>query len=141
MYAFLCNLTPRSASAKMTNIYHGGLISSFRRYHGTPIPLNESLYGVVYYFHNVRTQLDADNLSKPIWDALKSVAYVDDKLIRFRSSGIFDLRGEGIDVLDLSNMPDYAIGHFLRMIERDDHVLYVEVGKFDFGLFQFGREK
>ena len=80
-------------------------------------------------------------ISKPIWDALKSTAYTDDTLVRFRSSGVFDLRAEGIEVLDLSDMPDYLLEDFLKMIESEDHILYVEIGKFDYGLFQLGYEK
>ena len=103
--------------------------------------MNESLYGFVYYFHKIKTQLDADNLSKPVWDALGTVVYTDDKLVKFRSSAVFDLRATGIEVLDLSDIPDYLLDDFLEMIENEDHILYVEVGKFDYELFQFKYER
>jgi len=60
----------------------------------------------VHIDHRTKTGLDADNLSKPIWDALRLVVYPDDKLIRFRSSTVSDLLTNEIKVFDLSNMPD-----------------------------------
>jgi len=141
MYAFLSNLKPRSVNAQKSEKYKNGIQDAFRHYHGTIPPISGSLYGFIYYFHRVKTELDADNLSKPIWDALKLVAYTDDKIIRFRSSGIFDLQSEQLEILDLSRMPDYVFDDFLRMIESEDHILYVEFGEFDYGLFQFAYEK
>ena len=137
MYSFLCSITPRSVNAKKKDAYYSGLVNAFKHYHGEISPISEYLYGFVYYFHRRRTELDADNLSKPIWDALVSTTYPDDNLILFRSSGLFDLQSEGIEVLDLSNFPDYLFEDFLEMIENEDHILYVELGKFDHGLFQF----
>lgn len=92
MYAFLCNLRPRSVNAKQSEKYKNGIQNAFRHYHGNMPAVSGNLYGFVYYFHRVKTELDADNVSKPIWDALNSVAYADDKIIRFRSSGMFDLQ-------------------------------------------------
>jgi hypothetical protein len=141
MYAFLSNLKPRSVNAQKSERYKNGIQNAFHHYHHTMPTLSGSLYGFIYYFHKVKTELDADNLSKPIWDALKSVAYTDDKIIRFRSSGVFDLQSEQLEILDLSTMPDYVFDDFLRMIESEDHILYVEFGELDYGLFQFGYEK
>jgi hypothetical protein len=144
MYAFLCDfkpysVNPRKASKKAA--YYARIVNAFRHYHSTATLLNQSLYGFVYYFHRHKTQLDADNVSKPVWDALKNAAYQDDKIICFRSSGLFNLQSEGIEVLDLSAMPDYVLEDFLIMIENEDHLLYVEFGKFDYDLFKFGYQK
>ena len=142
MYAFLSNFRPRSVNAEKKHIYYTALVTAFNQYNHTATQTNSDLYGFAYYFHRIKTGLDADNLSKPIWDALRLVAYPDDKLIRFRSSAVFDLQSQGIEVLDLSNMPDEILDDFLEMIDNgDDHILYVELGKFDFGLFQFGYER
>lgn len=141
MYAFLSKLRPRSVNAKKSEEYQHGLARDFRSYHAEEIKIDGNLYGVTYYFHKGKTELDADNLSKPIWDALESIAYVDDKLIKFRTSGVFDLRSEPIEVLDLSNIPDYLFSDFLEMIEKEDHILYVEFGKLNYSLFSFAYEK
>lgn len=142
MYTFLSNFPPRSVNAEKKTAYYTALVTAFQQYNLSAQQLNYDLYGFAYYFHRGKTGLDADNLSKPIWDALKPVAYPDDKLIRFRSSAVFDLQASGIEVLDLSNMPDEILIDFLEMIDNGkDHILYVELGKFNFNLFQFGYEK
>ena len=142
MYAFLSNFRPRSVNAEKKQTYYTALITAFNQYNKTATQVNSDLYGFAYYFHRTKTGLDADNLSKPIWDALRLTAYPDDKLIRFRSSAVFDLQSQGIEVLDLSNMPDEILDDFLQMIDSgDDHILYVELGKFDFSLLEFGYEK
>lgn len=145
MQAFLCNCTPRSVQAKNKKhkaSYYNSLVNAYRKYHTDATPSNNSLYGIVYYFHKIKTQLDADNLSKPIWDALKGKAFNDDYQIRFRSSGLFNLGVENIDELDLTNMPDYVFGDFLEMIDSDSgHILYVEFGEFTYDLIQFGYAK
>ena len=140
MLSFLCNFPPRSVNARRKTAYYSGLVEAFQKYHADITPSSEELYGFVYYFHKRKTQLDADNLSKPIWDALIETAYGDDRQIRFRSAGIFNLAADGIGELDLTNMPDYILGDFLEMIDNDDekHILYVEFGKFNYDLIQFG---
>lgn len=141
MHAFLCEFTPRSVNAKQKVAYYSGLITAYRKYHGSESLVSGTLYGVVYYFHRVKTELDADNLSKPIWDALHRVAFDDDKQIRHRTSGIFDLNAEAIEVLDLSGFPDYLIEDFLKLIdENSNHILYIEFGTFDYDRFKFGLE-
>jgi hypothetical protein len=139
MYSFLRNYTPRSVNAKHKTAYYNGVVNAFHHYHRKAVPIRDSLYGCVYYFHRIKTQLDADNLSKPIWDALKNVAFIDDQQIRYRSAGLFNLQSEGIDELDLSNMPNNILIDFLKMIDKkENNILYVEFGKFDYNLIRFG---
>lgn len=142
MQAFLCNYTPRSVQAKNKKhkaLYYSSLVNAYRKYHADTAPSDNSLYGIVYYFHKIKTQLDADNLSKPIWDALKGEAFNDDYQIRFRSAGLFNLGAERIDELDLTNMPDYIFDDFLEMIDSDNsHILYIEFGEFSYNLIRFG---
>jgi Holliday junction resolvase RusA-like endonuclease len=122
--------------------YYESLRTAFRKYHADAIPLDNNLYGIVYYFHKVKTQLDADNLSKPIWDALKGAAFNDDFQIRYRSAGLFNLGVERLEELDLTNIPDYVFGDFLEMLDNGySHILYVEFGEFTYDLMQFGYTK
>jgi len=137
MHVFLTDLAPRSVNAKQTQKYKQGILEAFKRYCGSDDPLTGDLYGVVYYFHNVPTRLDADNMSKPVWDALQKAAYRDDGAIKLRSAGIFDLRSEPIEILDLSDMPDSVWADFIKMIDKEKHILYVEVGSLDYRLFRF----
>jgi hypothetical protein len=138
MYVFLSHLIPHSVNARSLQKYKQNIQDAFRACYENPAPLDGSLYGRIYYFHKDRTELDADNMSKPIWDALETVAYLDDRMIKLRSAGIWDLRAASIEILDLSQMPDTLFADFIQMIDEEDHILYVEVGELDYSLFRFG---
>jgi|WetSurMetagenome_2_1015567.scaffolds.fasta_scaffold663494_1 Holliday junction resolvase RusA-like endonuclease len=142
MYVFLCNLKPHSFNKrhkeKYKEHYKSELQKAFYKYNFEVSPLEGNLYGVVYYFHNVLTQLDADNISKPIWDALEAVVYSDDKEIKLRIAGVFDLISESIETLKI---PQSVLDDFLGMIdEGKEHILYVEIGSLDYSLFKFEYE-
>ena len=145
MQAFVCDCLPRSVNSRgdkeRKDKYYKSLIAAFRKYHADTAPSESSLYGIVYYFHKTETQLDADNLSKPIWDALVGTAFNDDFQIRFRSAGLFDFGTEKIDELDITNIPDYVFDDFLEMLNSRKHILYVEFGEFSYDLIQFGYTK
>lgn len=99
------------------------------------------LYGAVYYFHSQPSGLDADNLSKPVWDALQGVAYPDDSRIRLRHAGIVDLRAFSIDEFDLSRLPDAVAERLFTVIGSELHVLSVEIGILATHMFEFGRTR
>src|SRR5688572_7861322 len=105
MYAFLSNLRPRSVQASSNTRYKEGLRKCAEADCGHVEPSRADLYGIVYYFHNRPHQLDADNLSKPVLDSLTGYLYDDDRRIKLRYSGVHDLSGPGIDVLDISRIP------------------------------------
>ena len=46
----------------------------------------KELYAAIYYFYREDVGLDADNISKPAWDALNAVGYSDDKQIKIRTA-------------------------------------------------------
>jgi len=142
--AFLCNYLPRSVQAKNKKhkaLYYKSLVDAYRKYHANTVPSEKYLYGKVYYFHRTKNQIDADNLSKPVWDALEGEAYNDDYQIRFRTAGLFFLGVERIEELDLTYLPEYLIDDFLEMINSDNkHIIYVEFGDFSYDLIRFGDE-
>lgn len=94
-------------------------------------------YGVVYYFTRRYTQLDADNISKAVWDALKSVVYDDDRVVRLRIAGIVDLRSPDMMGFDLTKMPGKVAEKLLAMVGQVDHLLYIEVGALRAEMFRF----
>lgn len=108
--------------------------------------LDEPLYGIVYYVaqrYRPATDADADNVSKPVWDALEGVAYDDDKLVRLRIAGVIaPTSPSGVvssDELDLFDVPggiaDEVAGYFSA---GEAHILYVEVGLLRPAMFRFG---
>ena len=142
MYAFLCaDRKPVTKEARGHIQYEGDIKAAFRQYWPFAITQNGQFYGIVYYFHRVSNQIDADNLSKPVFDALKNELYTDDKFLKVVRSGIFDLTANGIEVLNLTKVPDNVFSDFLRALDRSDHILYIEVGDLDYGMFEFGCER
>jgi hypothetical protein len=102
--------------------------------------LSGDLYGAVYYFFKEDKKNDADNLSKPIWDCLNNVVYKDDKQIKLRIAGVFDLNKNDLNQINFSKIPRKVIRQFLDSIENHDHFFYVECGLMNFNLYQFNIE-
>ena len=139
MLAIVCNLIPRSVNAKTCEKYKAELAREFKSYHKDIEFLEGELYGVVYYFVNRKTDMDADNISKPIWDSLEGIAYADDKIIKMRYSGIYNLRE--ISEIDISNIPDVVFDDFMQSIDNEDHILYIELGRYNHSMFKFNIER
>jgi len=132
MYTFLSDSKPRSSNAGNSEKYNQRIQQAFRNYNAKAIQLEGNLYGVVYYFFipDREGEPDADNISKKIWDALNTIAYLDDKNIKLRIAGVFDLISESIETLKI---PQSALDDFLGMIdEGKEHILYVEIGSLDY---------
>lgn len=98
----------------------------------------QGLYGAVYYLKNSKHMLDADNLSKPVWDALTGLAYEDDVQVLLRHSGIVDMRLRGASEFDLSTLPDDVAEQLIQTIGSEEHVVYIEIGPVDVSMFRFG---
>lgn len=142
MHAFIATGTrPVTIRARSHLQYERKIEAAFRRYWPDAVVRNGRFYGTVYYFHRTASQIDADNLSKPVLDSLKNVLYADDKFVEVVRSGIFDLVANGVEVLDLTTVPNNVFADFLQALDRSDHILYVEIGDLDHGMFEFGRER
>jgi hypothetical protein len=129
MVSFLCDFRPRSVNAKSTTAYKDAILTSLARYAGDTELLNGYLYGIAYYFHRRPTELDADNMSKPIWDALTQALYEDDRSVKLRYAGVFQIADSAsVNVLDISRVPSDVLTDFLAMLDERDHILYIEIG-------------
>ena len=139
MNIFLCTAKPRSVNAKNTDKYKVAIRTAFAKYCPGVTLMTEPLYGVTYYFHQQPNQLDADNLSKPIWDALEKLAYQDDGVIQLRHSGIIDLRQTDLTTFDLSKVPDQVANDIIAFAGTEAHIIYVEFGILAAEMFVFGQ--
>jgi Holliday junction resolvase RusA-like endonuclease len=142
MIGFLCPFQPRSINARRKEKYKENIKQCLKHYYpDIPKFNNEKLYGIVYYFYKSKTGSDADNLSKPIWDALKTVLYNDDKIIKLRYSGVYDLNND-VNKLDITKMPSNVYMDFMEYIEniQSEHLLYIELGKLNDSLYIIGGE-
>ncbi len=139
MLAFICLQKPLSYNAQKKHRYEEVLRTAYSEYNSGASFADAPLYGCVYYFHTDPTNLDADNLSKPVWDALKGLSYLDDSLISLRHAGILKLKGEAFEPFDLSRLPDQIADRLIEVLGTEPHVLYVEIGQIEPEMFEFGR--
>src|SRR5258708_3644465 len=82
--------------------YQEAISRSFQSAYPGHQPLTGNLYGTVYYFFKIDLRSDADNISKPVWDCLCNLIYVDDKQVKLRTAGVFDLNKNAISELDIT---------------------------------------
>lgn len=102
--------------------------------------MSGSLYARVYYFHSIPNTRDADNISKPIVDALKGHAYMDDNVVVHRTAAIMDMRNTETADLILARIPYNVLQDFLDALDNEQHVLYIEVGQYKHSMLHFGGE-
>ena len=142
MISFLCKFRPRSVQAKYAASYKKAVVNAYKAYYAKDnAQFGADLYGIAYYFHKRPTELDADNLSKPIWDALENVLYENDRRIKLRYAGLFDIHQPGsVTVLDMNRIPLNVYDDFMKAIDSEDHLIYVEVGKISPRLYNMGVE-
>ena len=124
---------PASANKSVPEKYKDDLRAAYHSAGGTL--RSGSLYGIIYWFvrrYDPAIHPDADNISKPVWDALEGTAYDDDKSVRLRHAGIIDLGSAGdvsLQSLDLTDIPADVLVDLSSLVTagRDDF-LYVELG-------------
>jgi hypothetical protein len=93
--------------------------------------VTDDLYGLVYYFRKRIFGFDADNVSKPLWDALESVCYVNDKVIKLRLAGVITQdyhQNYIIPTIGLSTAEQQEIINFFND-PNENHMIYVVLDK------------
>jgi len=111
--------------------YKNAIQSTYDRYYNGRID-DAELYGLVYHFFRKDIDLDADNLSKPVWDSLTGKAFSDDKQIICRCSMSIDLSKHDFSDFDTTSLSDWDnIGDFLYELSKEEtkHLLLIVVGK------------
>ncbi len=99
------------------------------------------LYGIVYHFYTKNENIDADNLSKPVWDCLTGFLFEDDSQVKMRIAGSFDFRNNKIGLLDFSTLREDIAAELLQAFEQEEHFIYVECGKLNYNMFTFNLEQ
>jgi hypothetical protein len=86
-----------------------------------------SLYARIVWFYSEGTELDTDNIIKPILDALVGIAYADDHSIVRCSAERVDIREPYALVPE--GVPHNIHATVNQLLESSPaHILYVEVG-------------
>ena len=140
LIAFALPEKPLSYNSSRKEVYASKLRGAFLGAGGTLGSVDPPHYGLVYFLHKVDAPIDADNMSKPVWDALDGLAYDDDATVRLRIAGKIGLRGDRRTRFDLSKIPDATAGRLTTLIgsQKHDHILSVELGTLRDGMFAFG---
>ena len=131
-FSFVYSGKPESynADSKKKQVYKKKLSSAYKRRFSGMIAEKE-LYAAIYYFYREDVGLDADNISKPAWDALNAVGYSDDKQIKIRTAVAIDLSKYDIVDFDQDNIPSDVLTDLVQSIADNNHTLYIEVGEID----------
>ena len=129
-FSFVYGGKPESynSDSKKKQLYKKRLSSAYeRRFSG--MLADKELYASIYYFYKEDVGLDADNISKPAWDALNAVGYTDDKMIKIRTAVAINLGEHDILDFDQDNMPTDVLVDLMQSIADNNHTLYIEVGE------------
>ena len=146
MYSFVIKTKPKSynswgsASVEKKNKYKHLIEESFKEAYPAHVLVEVDLYGLVYHFFQKDIGIDADNLSKPIWDCLRGTIFDDDKRVKMRIAGSFKLVGGDLTIFNSSGLPGEVVTSLIESIETEEHVLYVECGKFTADMIQLNLE-
>ena len=144
MYSFVVSTKPKSYNSKDKKKaleYQIQMQVAFAKSYPRHSLLTEDLYGMIYHFFRRNIGIDADNLSKPVWDGLKGIVFEDDKQVKLRIAGSFDLTANDLTVLDFSGLPGAVIASLLEAVETEEHVLYVECGRFTTDMIRLNLEE
>lgn len=129
-FSFVYSGKPESynADSKKKELYKKRLSSAYKRKFSGML-IGKELYASIYYFYKEDVGLDADNISKPAWDALNTVGYTDDKTIKIRTAVAINLCEHDIIDFDQDNIPTDVLVDLVQSIAYNIHTLYIEVGE------------
>lgn len=138
----LVPLSYNSKSQKNKAAYFKRIQSAFlRKYKGAvpKFPANEELYARVYFFTSNGVNVDCDNISKPIWDAVNNLVYVDDRKIVMRTAAVIDVNLHPFNIIDTSSIDGAVAADLMQgLAETDVKCLYIECGKFKESMIKIG---
>jgi len=141
---FVTNMRPRSIQAIGVQKYKANLIEEFNKqgisFPGTPF--SSALYSKIIYIHLTTTDIDVDNMSKPLVDAFKGIFYVDDIKINHRVCSKISYKDFIEYEMNLTSLPSQVIERFDKYLEeKSEHILYFEIGYFSKSMLYIGGEK
>lgn len=136
---------PRSYNSNSREAYKARLQGTCSRFYRGKIPKyasEDELYGLAYYFYKGNCTIDADNISKPIWDAFQGIVYEDDRQITFRIASIINVDNHDISFFDFSELPGgLAADITSTLVENNVKLIYIECGKVGEKLWNFNLEQ
>lgn len=135
-------VTPKSYNSRKKDAYQNQIQSAVKRKYRGKVPCftaDSELYARVYYFTSKGVTVDADNISKPVWDALNGLLYVDDKNIVMRTAAVIDIKKHPISKIDTKDMDSSVVVDLIQNLTEDEvQCMYIECGKFSESMIKFG---
>ena len=135
-------LVPLSYNSRNKALYQRQIRAAFlRKYKGAvpTFPANEELYARVYFFTSDGVTVDCDNISKPIWDAVNNLVYVDDRKIVMRTATVIDVNQHPFNIIDTSSIDGGVAADLMQCLaETDVKCLYIECGLFKESMIKIG---
>ena len=149
-YSFIVkNVNPLSQNNRPTRLlqqYRTQLIGPFQQKYRIPPPAIRhgyirkpiALHGKAIYIHKAKDSKDADNISKPLWDALNMYLYDDDNQIIHRQV-VKAYLGDP----DIYNLHEFDLTHvgsteftelvyfILDSTNTDDRLIYIDISDYE----------
>ncbi len=102
-------------------------------------PADKELYARVYFFTSNGVTVDCDNISKPVWDAVNNLLYVDDRRIIMRTAAVIDVNKHPIICIDTSLIDGNVAAELMQgLTESDVKCLYLECGEYNDSMIKIG---
>ena len=138
------NIVPLSYNSKNKGSYQNQIRSALLRKYKGEVPkfsLNEELYGRIYFFTSYGVNVDCDNISKPIWDAMNTILYNDDREIIMRTASVIDVNRHPFTIIDTSSIDSDVAAELMQLLSGANvKCLYIECGKFNESMIKLGRQ-
>lgn len=140
MISLIFPLKPKSLNAgrKQLRKYRERIIENIGNHPYSLFDKSQKIACTIYYFHRKKTEIDADNMGKPLLDALEGIFFEDDSqviwrlAVRVNALEDFTIENKGMDLDKLDELLDF--------ISTRDHVIYVELKKIESLLLTVGQK-
>lgn len=135
-------LSYNSKNTKNKSRYQQAIRNAFlRKFRGT-VPCfssTDELYARILFFTSDGVTVDADNISKPIWDAVSGMVFVDDRMIVMRTAAVIDVKTHPFNTIDTTGISGSTAADLMQYLtERNVKCLYIECGIFNESMIKIG---
>ena len=137
-------IVPLSYNSRNKGSYQKRIRSAFLQKFRGNVPkfhVGAELYARVYFFTSDGVNVDADNISKPIWDAVSGLVYEDDRDIVMRTAAIINVKKHPINIIDTDGIAgDVAADLMQGLADSSVKCLYIECGKLTESMIKIGEQ-
>lgn len=142
MELVISNLVPLSYNSKNKVEYQKRICAAFLRKYKGVVPkfsVDDELYARVFFFTSDGVNVDSDNISKPIWDAVNGLVYSDDRKIVMRTAAVIDVTQHPFNIIDTSSIESAVAADLVQELSKGSvRCLYIECSKFKESMIKIG---